>query len=330
MEYDKLLLIMNIKKTVLIILFPVTILLCSWGFFAHQRINRLAVFTLPKDLISFYKSNINYITEHAVDPDKRRYADSLEAPRHFLDADHYGKSPFDSIPKKWHDAVDKYSEDTLQAYGIVPWQIQRTYFKLVKAFELRDSALILKHSADLGHYISDAHVPLHTSENYNGQLTGQVGIHAFWESRLPELYADDYDYFVGRAIYINNPLDEAWRIVENTFTLLDSTLRIEKNLSKNFPSDKKYTFNERNNKVIKEYSLAYSKAYHTALNGMVERQMRKSILAVGSFWFSAWVDAGQPDMKNLIRITQSSEEKARIEAEEKLYQKGKVLGRPEN
>lgn len=321
---------MKIRKALLLILFPTLILLCSWGFFAHQRINRLAVFTLPKDLIGFYKSNINYITEHAVDPDKRRYADSLEAPRHFLDADHYGKSPFDSIPKKWVDAAKKYSEDTLQAYGVIPWQIQRTYHNLVKAFEKRDSALILKHSADLGHYISDAHVPLHTSENYNGQLTGQIGIHAFWESRLPELYADDYDYFVGKAKYINNPLDEAWRIVEDTFTLLDSTLTLEKNLSNSFPSDKKYTFNERNNKVIKEYSLDYSKAYHTALNGMIERQMRKSILAVGSFWFSAWVDAGQPNMKNLIRITQSSEEKAKIEAEEKLYQKGKVLGRPES
>ncbi|QEK50456.1 S1/P1 Nuclease [Pedobacter aquae] len=321
---------MKNTKKLLLILLPAVIILCSWGFFAHKRINRLAVFTLPKDLISFYKSNINHITDHAVDPDKRRYADSLEAPRHYLDADHYGKAPFDSIPKKWNDAVKKYTEDTLKAYGIVPWHIERVYYRLVKAFKDRDSVQILRHSADIGHYIADAHVPLHTTENYNGQLTGQTGIHGFWESRLPELFADRYDYFVGKAKYIDNPLNEAWRIVENTYTMLDSTLLFEKQLSKSFPSDRKYSYSERNNKVIKEYSAEYSEAYHKALNGMVERQMRKSILAVGSFWYSAWVDAGQPDMKNLIRKDQSLEEKQLVEKEEQLYQKGKALGRPEN
>jgi hypothetical protein len=321
---------MKNTRKLLLILLPAAIILCSWGFFAHKRINRLAVFTLPKDLISFYKSNINYLTDHAVDPDKRRYADSLEAPRHYLDADHYGKAPFDSIPKKWNDAVKKYTEDTLKAYGIVPWHIERVYYRLVKAFKDRDSVQILRHSADIGHYIADAHVPLHTTENYNGQLTGQTGIHGFWESRLPELFADRYDYFVGKAKYIDNPLNEAWRIVENTYTMLDSTLLFEKQLSKSFASDRKYSYSERNNKVIKEYSSEYSEAYHKALNGMVERQMRKSILAVGSFWYSAWVDAGQPDMKNLIRKNQSLEEKQLVEKEEQLYQKGKALGRPEN
>ncbi|MDA9555185.1 zinc dependent phospholipase C family protein [Pelobium sp.] len=320
---------MKFKQIVLVLLIPCLLFFSSWGFFAHQRINRLAVFTLPKDLIGFYKSNINYITEHAVDPDKRRYADSLEAPRHYLDADHYGDKPFEVIPRKWNDAVKKLSEDTLYAYGIVPWQIQRTYNKLVKAFENRDSILILKYSADLGHYIADAHVPLHTSENYNGQMTNQVGIHGFWESRLPELFADDYDYFVGKAKYIKNPLNAAWDIVEKTNTMLDSTLSIEKRLSKSFPADRKYTYNERNNKVIREYSIDYSAAYHKALNGMVERQMRSSILDVGSFWYSAWVDAGQPDMKKLTKKDITPEEKKQIEAEEKLYQNGKALGRPE-
>ncbi len=302
----------------------------SWGFYAHKKINRLAVFTLPKSMTSFYKSHINEITEHAVDPDKRRYADSLEAPRHFLDADHFGKSPFDSIPRKWRDAIAKYPVDTLNKYGIVPWHIEKTYYKLVKAFEQRDSSKILKYSADIGHYIADAHVPLHTSENYNGQLTNQVGLHAFWESRLPELFANDYDFFVGRAVYIEQPLTKAWQIVENTFTMLDSTLTLEKKLSEKFPSDQKYDYSERDGKVIRNYSLAYSKAYHKALNGMVERQMRKAILNVGSYWYSAWVDAGQPDLKNLKNATQTEEEKKQIALEEKEFKNGKMIGRDEN
>lgn len=302
----------------------------SWGFFAHKKINRIAVFTLPSAMIKFYKSNIFYLTEHAVDADKRRYADSAEAARHYLDADHYGHAPFDSIPEKWKDAVDKFSEDTLKAYGIVPWQIQRTYYSLVKAFERRDSSKILKYSADLGHYVSDAHVPLHTTENYNGQLTNQVGIHGFWESRLPELYSKHYDFFVGKAKYIKDPLKESWKILKHTYSHKDSVLIIEARLSKSFPTDRKYSFSERNGRVIKEYSEEYSRAYHKALNGMVEQQMQSSILAVGSFWYSAWVDAGQPALNRWQKHETSSTEKAIEEKEDLLFKKGQIIGRPED
>lgn len=305
--------------------------LCSsWGFFAHQRINHLAVFTLPKGMIRFYKSNIIYVTDHAVDPDKRRYADSTEAPKHFLDADRYGNSPFDSIPKKWKDAVNKYSESKLKENGTVPWQIERTYYSLVKAFQERDSSHIIKLSADLGHYVADAHVPLHTSENYNGQLSNQVGIHAFWESRLPELFADQYDYYVGKAVYIENPLNKAWEILSVAFSYKDSVLLIEKRLSKQFASDRKYSFSERKGKVERQYSEEYSKAYHDAMNGMVERQMRSSILDVGSFWYSAWVDAGQPDLSSLAGTETSAEENKKTEKEEKLFNQGAIIGREED
>jgi S1/P1 Nuclease len=320
-----------IKKIIFIFfLFTIVIACSSWGFFAHQRINRFAVFTLPGGMIKFYKNNINFITEHAVDPDKRRYSDSAEASRHFIDADRYGALPFDSIPEKWKDAVAKYSETQLKENGILPWQIERTYYSLVKAFQERDSSRILKLSSDLGHYIGDAHVPLHTSENYNGQLSNQVGIHAFWESRLPELFSDQYDFFVGRANYIENPLKEAWKILRHTYQYKDSVLFIEDYLNNQFPSDIKYSYSERKGKVGKQYSEEYSKAYQDAMNGMVEQQMRLSMLEVGSFWYSAWIDAGQPDLKNLKQISSTDPERNLTEKEEKLYKQGKIIGREEN
>ena len=321
---------MKLQHLILVILLPSILICSSWGFFAHQRINRLAVFTLPKGMIKFYKSNIDFITEHAVDPDKRRYADTAEAPKHFIDADRYGETPFDSIPKKWNDAVARYNEKTLKENGILPWQIERSYYSLVKAFQERDSAKILRLSSDLGHYIGDAHVPLHTTENYNGQLTDQVGIHAFWESRLPELFADDYDYFTGKATYLESPLKEAWNIVKNTYQYKDSVLLIEARQNKSYASDMKYTFSDRNGKIIKQYSEGYSKAYHDAMNGMVEQQMRASIASIGNFWFSAWVDAGQPNLKNIRRISSDEQERKKIDQEEKLFKQGKIIGRDEN
>ena len=288
-------------KIIVFFLFLSSILLASipWGFYAHKRVNRYAVFTLPEELVGFYKKHIDHLTEHAVDADKRRYAIKEEAPRHYIDIDHYGENPFQEIPKKWSDAVEKFSEDTLLAYGIVPWYIQTFYNRLVKAFEQKDINYILKNSADLGHYVSDAHVPLHTTKNYNGQLTNQKGIHAFWESRLPELFADDYDYLVGTAEYQYSVLDVAWQAVESSFNALDSVLGFEKQLAQEFEQDKQYAYVQRGAKTIKVKSADFSAAFHIKLDGMVEKRLRLSISTIGNLWYSAWVDAGQPILEGM-------------------------------
>jgi len=314
-------------KLILRSLIVIAILLscCSWGFFAHKRINRVAVFTLPKAMAGFYKVNIDFITEHAVDPDKRRYVDSLEGPRHFFDVDHYGRRPFMKIPVRWKLAVKKYSEDTLKKYGTVPWEIQYQYYRLVDDFKEHDTTDILKTSANLGHYIADAHVPLHLTQNYNGQLTHQDGIHALWESRVPELFSDRYNYYVGRARYIENPLNEAFKICRSSYNCVDSVLRFDRMIAKSFPGDTKYEMVKHGNRNGQDYSGAYTKAYHTALKGMVQRRMRSAILEIGSFWYSAWVDAGQPDLNKLVAKPLSPEEKKKIQREAALYNMGKIV-----
>ena len=316
------------RKVFWIFLFLLTpFLLFSWGFYGHKTINRAAVYTLPTELSKFYKQHIEYITIHAVDPDMRRYAIKEEAPRHYIDIDHYGEDAFEKVPRRWKDAVEMFSEDTLQSYGIVPWHVERMYYRLVNAFKQKDIGYILKTSADLGHYIADAHVPLHTTENYNGQLTNQKGIHGFWESRLPELYAEDYNYFVGKAVFIENPLDFIWDRVEESNAAVDSVLRFEKVLTEQFPSDQKYAFEERGNTTVKTYSRDFSFKYHEMMDGMVERRMRKAIIAIGSFWYSAWVEAGQPDLD--IPLTPEQQlaleaEKAELEAK---FRSNNILGR---
>ncbi len=280
----------------------------AWGFWAHQRINRLAVFTLPVEMLPLYKKHIEYLTEHAVDPDHRRYAMEGEAERHFLDLDRYGTYPFENLPRKWKDAVSKFSEDSLRAHGIVVWHIPLEYYRLVEALKAKDKKRILKISADLGHYIADANVPLHTTSNYNGQLTNQKGIHGLWESRIPEIFGLNFDYFVGQASYIEKPLDQAWKIVFESNLAVDSVLKMERDLTASFPSDQKFSFENRNSVLVKVYSKEFCEAYHTLLNGMVERRIRNSVIQVGSFWYSAWIDAGQPNLKEIIEQEMAPEE----------------------
>ncbi len=299
-----------------------------WGFYAHKKINYYAVFLLPPEMMVLYKPNIDFITEHAVDPDKRRYAVPEEGPRHYIDIDRYGKYPYDSLPRKWNDAVAKYSEDTLNAYGIVPWWLQTMLSRLTNAFKEKNQAKILKYSAEIGHYIADLHVPLHANSNHNGQFTDQKGIHGFWESRIPELFAEkEWDFFIGKAEYIKNPADFIWKRVLESGAASDTVLKYEKELTKTFPSDQKFSFEDRNGITIRQYSSAFSKKYNEMLKGMVEKRMRQSIYAVASFWYTAWVNAGQPDLKNLSNKAFTAEDLKEFESLNSSWKNSAIKGR---
>src|SRR5438045_9780958 len=132
-------------------------------------------------------------------------------------------------------------------YGIVPWWVQTMLYKLTEAFKDKQQAKILKLSAELGHYIADAHVPLHANSNHNGQFTDQRGIHGFWESRIPELLSEkEWDFFIGKAEYIRDPLAFTWQRVLESASASDTVLKFEKDLSKTFSPDQKYSFEEKN------------------------------------------------------------------------------------
>jgi hypothetical protein len=302
-------------------------LMSSWGFFGHERINRLAVFTLPPEMFGFYKTHIGAIVDASVNPDKRRYAVAEEAPRHYIDLDDYEHHlAIDSLPVYWHQAVEKYGEDSLMAHGVVPWHIHRMFHRLKSAFMVRDPQAIIRMSAELGHYIADANVPLHTTSNYNGQKTGQHGIHGLWESRLPESFFNDYSFFVGRAQYVDNVQESAWSAVWRAHAAVDSVLSMEKQLNEKL-SSRKYSFETKGTQTIKVYSMTYTKAYHEMMNGMVERQMRHSIKMIGDYWYTAWVDAGQPDLQALIKYQPSEEELAQRKREVEEWKSKRVIVR---
>ncbi|GAB3711328.1 hypothetical protein GCM10027592_48770 [Spirosoma flavus] len=288
----------------------------AWGFYAHQQINRLAVFTLPVEMMPFFKKHIDFLTDNAVNPDKRRYAVVGEASRHFIDLDAYPDTLITTLPRFYKDAADQYGTDTLALHGIVPWQIQLTKYQLTEAFKQRNVRRILRIAADLGHYIADANVPLHTTRNYNGQLTNQQGIHGFWESRLPELFSTTYDFLTGQAEYVPSPQKAAWRAVFRANAALDSVLRFEQKLTDEVGESRKFGFEERNGITTKVYSADFSRKYHELLRGQVERQMRASVKMVGDFWYTCWVDAGQPDLRKLATY-QFTPEEQKEEVEEK-------------
>lgn len=298
-----------------------------WGFFGHRHINYHAVFLLPPQLLSFYKRHIRYLADHAVDADKRRYAIAAEGPRHYIDMDHYRLKDGERLPVDWKEAVGHYTEDTLQAHGIAPWWIVVMKHRLTQAFREGNVERILKSSADIGHYIADIHVPLHASSNHNGQQTNQHGIHGFWESRLPELFAlKEYDLLNGSAVYLSNAAELVWQRVRESAAASDTVLSMEKQLSQALPTDVRFAYEIRNGVVGRQFSASYAQAYHHLLNGMVERRMRQSIHAVASFWLTAWIDAGQPRLPNG-SWTPDASANSELDSLQAAWLKGNILGR---
>ena len=135
---------------------------------------------------------------------------------------------------RWDLAVIKYTEDTLIEYGILPWHLNLMVIRLTTAFKDQDIESIMKLSSEIGHYASDAHVPLHTTENYNGQLTGQKGIHALWESRIPERKAENFNFLTGKAIYFDDVQEEIWKVISSSHIEVPFVLNSEKELRASF------------------------------------------------------------------------------------------------
>lgn len=305
--------------------------LVSWGTFGHEHINKAAVFALPSPLQIFFYNHIDFVTQESTVPDLRKYTlgDKSENPRHFIDLENFGSA--DSLPKTLAEAKAKYDEKFLQQNGILPWYMEELMDKLTKAFREKKKTEILFLASDLGHYIGDAHMPLHTSANYDGQMTNQKGIHALWESRLPEVFGKNYNFSSTEAKFIDDVRKETWRIVMSTHSLVDTVLIIDRELKKKF-ADKKVYKTDPEGKTIKSkygqqiFSEDYTKQFHSELNGMVEKQMRAAITATANYWYTAWVNAGKPDLNDLDPSELTKRNAPLLEEELQLWKQGKLFG----
>lgn len=278
----------------------------SWGFYAHERINNWAIYRLPQPLFSFYLSHESYLREHACDPDKRRFCDTNEAVLHFIDIDRYETLlPIDSFTFIYSIDSAFWGKQFDKKNGFLPWNILKIKNALRKAFETHNVKKILKYSADLGHYIADAHVPLHTTSNYNGQLTKQNGIHAIWESVLPERFFSTISFTGPSAFFINNWQIWLIHMIESAHQELIHLFVSESNTSNKF-KDSKYHLEFSHNKINRTLNQDWAMDYYAQVQKQLKQQMNASILNVASAWYSAWIESGMPDPSQFVENKQDS------------------------
>ena len=302
----------------------------AWGQWGHKHISRAAVFALPDSMRVFYYNHIDFITESAVIPDLRRAIinDRNESPRHFIDVEDF-HIPLNSFPKLTKEAYSKYDSAFLNKTGYLPWYIQNLTEKLTQAFRKKNKSEILFISSELSHYIADANQPLHTSSNYDGQLTNQKGVHALWESVLPQSFGKTYNFKTDRAKYISDIPGETWKIIAQSHSLLEPLLAAEKKVRDRFDEKDRYK-KDSNGKTIMfynspVYSDEYARQFNEELGGMVEQQLRKSISEVTDFWYTAWINAGSPDLLSLDDPHLTRQNKKNYKRELKAWKDGKIL-----
>ena len=244
---------------------------------------------LPAELKPLFEQRRAFIVERSIDPDLwRNVGWAEEPPNHFLDIDHeaFGPYPFDGLPRDYTAAVQKFGKTFVHSQGLLPWRVQEFYGMLQREFESLTRVPapgyavdnIVMYAAVLAHYVSDAHVPLHSVVNYNGHLTGQEGLHSRWENEL---------FDRARARLTVAPA--APKGITDPRTFIFDTLLASNRASHNvLESDLKAAAGRD------YYDDAYFAAFGSGTLPVLERRLNESITAVASIIIGAWQQAGQP------------------------------------
>jgi hypothetical protein len=318
---------MCLKKAIRIFtLVIIGITTCSWGFLVHKSVNQLAIYKLKGDLQYFFYQNKENLVYNSVRADQRRSSDSAEATKHFIDLEMFPDAEKHGMPLLWNEAIAKYSKDSLLKYGYVPYHVIAMKHKLTEAFRSQDVDSILFYAADLGHYIADANVPLHTTVNYDGQLTDQKGMHSLWESMIPEIEMNNYDLNTCRhARYLKNPAKEIMKGVMQANELVANAFAKEKEVTKQFTDSQKYRIQVRRGKEYKSYTSDFAKAYAASLKKSINKQLLRSADMIADFWYTSWVDAGRPILTNLQSKNFTPAQMEQLNYEKKMYRKNDLI-----
>lgn len=267
----------------------------AWGFAGHRLTTVKATHTLPAELRPLFEGNAAWLAEHALDPDLWRATQPGEGPNHYLDCDAFGPYPFDAIPADEAEHLARHGQKAAQK-GRVPWRVAEAYRELVNAWRGGTPAEVLRAAATLAHYVEDAHVPLHASDNYDGQLTGQQGLHARWEADLVQRFERQLAPQVQPAAAARVPDASAlvFMRLRESFSAVAPLLAADRDCrgARDFadtPQDDRYDD-------------AYYTCFYAHEQARLVARLTASAESLGGLWLSAWQDAGQPAPEGAFRM----------------------------
>jgi hypothetical protein len=258
----------------------------AWGFAGHRYIMGRAIDLLPPPLKAFFDHYRDEVVIRAIDPDLWRNVGWEEDPHHFINfgVREFGEYPFAELPREYGAALEKFGRATLNRNGMLPWRAQELFGNLRRTFEgfkrgsqYGPSDLIL-YSASLGHYIQDAHQPLHASNNYDGQLTGNHGVHSRFERDLFEKFQSRLTVRPAPPKAITNARDAAFDTLLASYRMVDPILKADSEAIAGKDS----------------YDNEYFEKFFTKVKPVLEQRLAEAITATAGVIIGAWELAGKP------------------------------------
>jgi hypothetical protein len=258
----------------------------GWGSGTHKFLNQNSVQHLPAGMSQLAGQQV-FLTNHASDADNRKSTDPSEDPKHYIDLESF--SDYRHLPSDLSIVIAQYGASAVAANGILPWAITATADSLTAQFRRGDWNTAYQSAADLGHYVADAYQPLHCTVNYNGQLTGNTGIHSRYESTMMSQYLSTLSVHSDSITFVEDVYTFALGVVLRSNTLADSILRADSVA-----------------KVVSGWAGgAYSQVYYSALwdqtRGITQRVLQDATDDIASLWYTAWAKAASTSMADALQ-----------------------------
>jgi len=215
-----------LKKQLLpsILVIGIAMVLISWGSAGHYKINQASGLSFNAEMTQFV-AWISILAEHASDADDRKAWDPTEGPKHYIDIDNYPEFvSHGNIPQTWDSVVAAHGSAFVMDNGILPWATLITFDSLKNSFERHDWEKAQLFASDLGHYVADGHMPLHITRNYNGQYSGNNGIHSRYESTMINAYISQIDYEGYETFEIEDVSQYVFDYLYTSYVFVDSIL----------------------------------------------------------------------------------------------------------
>ncbi len=254
----------------------------AWGRNAHKMVVNQAIDTLPQDIRSFFEANRGLLLQHVIDPLDAVAKTPAEKRNDHLYLDKYGRFPFDALPRSYKAALEKYGKSKLQANGLLPWQIGVYSQKLTEDMKTGHWDDAKLDAAILANYVADAHDPFSTTENFDGKLTAQAGVNERFGTALIDRYSSFFPMRPNDAAYINDPTDHAFESCLGSHSWLETILLADRNA---YIAGKSYSYNDE-----------YFDRFYNQAAAILIRQLSEASTDVGSYWLTAWVNAGRPQL----------------------------------
>jgi hypothetical protein len=255
----------------------------AWGRNGQRLVVNKAIDTLetlPPEFRAFFESNRGLLVQHVTDPLDAITKTPAERHNHFILLEKYGRFPFELLPRNYKAAVTKFGKTKLDANGLLPWQIGVYSEKLTEAFKAGKWDEARLDAAILANYVAEAHDPFNTTDNSDGRLSGQPGVNERFGTTLIDRYASFFPMRPNDAVFISDPTDRAFEACLSSHSWLETILLADRNARRG------------ENSFTDEY---YDRFYNQAAAILI-RQLSDAATDVGSFWLTAWINAGRPQL----------------------------------